>query len=181
MTGWRVYPALLALVVFLVAGCGSGPPGPELAPPAQPGTLNLGWVERDHKDNFTFRVDRLVIGEDGWSAEVSASNGSNTPFRLQEGSVGLVLLDTSTTAELNRLTGDLEHAPPSLKPDRLRPPPPTVLGPGAVWRGSISGSEVLRQGSVVRVLFGPYSSAGERFRSEATEFFWVTDHSVRLR
>ena len=82
---------------------------------------------------------------------------------------------------LNRLTGDLEHTPPVLKADRLRPPPPSVLGPGAFWSGTIMGSEVLRRGSVVRVLFGPYSSAGERFRSEATEFFWVTDHSVRLR
>ncbi|HEX2432408.1 MAG TPA: hypothetical protein VHI55_00525 [Gaiellaceae bacterium] len=179
MTGWRVYPALLALVAFLVAGC--GPPGPELAPPAQPGTLELGWVERDHKDNFTFRVDRLVIGDEGWSANVSVQNGSQTPFRLQEGSVGLVLLDTRTMAEVNRLTGDLEHPPPALKPDGLRPPPPAVLGPGAVWRGTMIGSEELRQGSVVRVLFGPYSSAGERFRSEATEFFWVTDQSVRLR
>ena len=179
MTGWRVYPALLALVAFLVAGC--GPPGPELAPPAQTDTLDLGWVERDRKDNFTFRVERLVIADNGWRAEVSVRNGSQTPFRLQEGSVGLVLLDTRTMAELNRLTGDLEHTPPVLKPDRLRPPTPSVLGPGAFWRGTMVGGEVLRQGSVVRFLFGPYSSAGERFRSEATEFFWVTDHSVRLR
>ena len=152
-----------------------------MAPPAQPGTFDLGWVERDHKDNFTFRVERLVIGDSGWSAKVSVRNGSQTPFRLQEGSVGLVLLETRTMAELNRLTGDLEHTPPVLKPDRLRPPPPSVLGPGASWSGTIIGTEVLRRGSVVRVLFGPYSSAGERFRSEATEFFWVTDHSVRLR
>jgi hypothetical protein len=179
LTGWRVYPALLALVALLVAGC--GPPGPELAPPAKTGTLDLGWVERDHKDNFTFRVERLVIGDNGWSAKVSVRNGSQTPFRLQEGSVGLVLLDTRTMAELNRLTGDLAHTPPVLKPDRLRPPPPSVLGPGASWTGTIIGTEVLRRGSFVRVLFGPYSSAGERFRSEATEFFWVTDHSVRLR
>lgn len=179
MTGWRVYPALLALVAFLVAGC--GPPGPELAPPAQPRTFDLGWVERDKTDMFTFRVDWLRVGDDGWSAKVSATNGSDTPFRIQEGSVGLVLLDTATMAEVRRLTGDLEHTPPAMKPDRLRPPPPPVLGPGAVWSGTISRSEVLRQGSVVRVLFGPYSSAGERFRSEATEFFWVTDHWVRLR
>jgi hypothetical protein len=38
---------------------------------------------------------------------------------------------------------------------------------------------VLRAGSVVRVLFGPFPSV-ERFRSEAQDVQWVTDHFVPL-
>ena len=151
-----------------------------LAPPAKPRTIRLGWLERYRAAQFTLRVDRLVIGDDGWSARVSMTNGSRTPYRLDQRTVGLVLLDTATRAELERLTGNLTHAPPALRPECASPPPPPALGPGASWTGTISGPDVLRAGSVVRVLFGPFSAAGERFRSEVQGVLWVTDHSVRL-
>jgi hypothetical protein len=179
MTGWRVYPALLLLVV-IAPGCRSGPPGPKLAPPAKPRTIELGWVERNPAQHFTFRVKRLVVAEDAWRAEVSVTNSSRTGYRLEPRSFGLALFDTPTRAELRRLTGNLQHAPPALRPDRVVPLPPPVLGPGAVWSGTITGSEVLRDGSVVRVLFGPFSPAGERFRGEAQDVFWITDHAVPL-
>jgi hypothetical protein len=177
MRGPRVYPALLLVVAVALAGCGVGPDGPTLAPPAEPTTFDVRWVERH--DGFTFRVERLVIAEDGWRVTFSVTNGSRRPYRLDRRSVGLVLLDTPTEAELRRLTDNLTHAPPALKPDRVSDEPPPALGPGASWSSTAFGSEVLRSGSVVRVLFGPFSSV-ERFRTEAEDVLWVTDHFVRL-
>jgi hypothetical protein len=195
MTGWRVYPggragkafpdsgrragAFACLAAIVLAGC-SGTERPELAPPAEPRTVELGWVERSAAARFTFRVERLIVGEDGWRAEVGVTNGSESPYRLGRGSVGLVLLDTPSRAELRRLTDDLQRAPPALIPDRVAPEPPAVLGPGASWDATIAGSEVLRAGSVVRVLFGPYSRLGARDVTEAGTVLWVTDHALGL-
>src|ERR671924_721772 len=114
MRGRRVYPPPLGAVAIslALAGCGDSSDGPVLAPPAKPRTIRLGWLERYRAAQFTLRVDRLVIGDDGWSARVSMTNGSRTPYRLDQRTVGLVLLDTATRAELERLTGNLTHAPP---------------------------------------------------------------------
>jgi hypothetical protein len=179
MRGSRVYPGFALVVALALAGCGGAPEGPRLAPPAQPRTLELGWVERQRDEAFTFRVQRLVIAENGWRVTFSVTNGSELPYHVDGRSVGLVLLDSETEAEVRRLTDNLSHAPPALKPDRASPEPPPALGPGASWKATVSGSEVLRAGSVVRVLFGPFSSI-ERFRTEVQDVLWVTDHSVRL-
>lgn len=167
------------MVALALAGCGGAPEGPRLAPPAAPRTIGLGWVERHEKGRLSFKVERLVIAEDGWSVTVSVANGSPLTYRVDRRSVGLVLLDSASHAELRRLTGNLAHAPPALKPNRVSKPPPPALGPGATWTTTASGSEVLRAGSVVRVLFGPFSSI-ERFRTEVQDVMWVTDRSVRL-
>lgn len=179
MRGPRVYPPLLVGVAVVLGGCGGAPEGPTLAPPATPRTIELDWVERDKNARFTFRVERLVVAEHGWRATVSVTNRSKIAYRLDQRSVGLVLLETQTPAELRRLTGNLNHPPPALKPTRSSPAPPPALGPGASWSGTVAGPEQLRAGSVVRVLFGPLSSI-ERFRSEAQDVLWVTDHAVRL-
>jgi len=179
MRGQRVYPAALAAVALVLGGCGEVPEGPTLAPPATPQTIKLGWVERPRNARFTFRVERLVVAEHGWQATVSVTNRSQIAYRLDQRSVGLVLLETQAPAELRRLTDNLSHPPPALKPTRASPAPPPALGPGASWSGTVAGPEELRDGSVVRVLFGPFSSI-ERFRSEAQGVLWVTDHAVRL-
>jgi hypothetical protein len=181
MRGPRVYPPFLVAVAVAAAltGCGGSPDGPELAPPAEPRTMELEWVERHRDAHFTFRVDRLVVAEEGWRLTVSVANESELPYRIDERAIGLVLLDSNSTAEVRRLTGNLTHAPPALKPMGASPPPPPVLRPGASWRTTVRGSEVLRAGSIVRVLFGPFSSV-ERFRSEAQTIQWVTDHFVPL-
>jgi hypothetical protein len=169
----------LAAVALALGGCGESTEGPTLAPPATPRAIELGWVERHDKAGFTFRVERLVVGEPGWRATISVTNRSRIAYRLDQRSVGLVLLETKTRAELRRLTGNLSHPPPALKPTRASPAPPPALGPGASWSGTVSGPEGLRDDSVVRVLFGPFSSI-ERIRSEAQDVLWVTDHAVRL-
>ena len=165
--------------MLLLAGCGSSPAGPELAPPAKARTYRLGWIEHYRSAHFTFRVERVAVTAEGWQAKVAVDNNSKTAFRLAERSAGLVLLDTHKRSEIRRLTGDLQHPPPALKPDRISPEPPPALGPGASWSATISGGEILRHGSVVRVLFGPFSSI-ERYRAETEDVQWVTDHSIRI-
>src|ERR671911_603670 len=156
MRGPRVYPAVLVAVALALGGCGESPEGPTLAPPATPRTIELDW-----------------------RATISVTTRSRIASRLDQRSVGLVLLETQTPAEVRRLTDNLSHPPPALKPTRTSPVPPPALGPGASWSATVSGPEELREGSVVRVLFGPFSSI-ERFRSEAQDVLWVTDHAVRL-
>jgi hypothetical protein len=179
MTGARVYRAALALLTVALAGCGAGPERPTLAPPATPRTIQLDWVERLQPAGLTFRVDRLVVGEDGWRASVSMTNRSRSQYRVGRDAVGLVLLETGTRRELERLTEELVRIPPSISPDTVTPRPPTILRPGASWRGELSGAVVLRSGSFVRVLFGPFSRVGARDR-EASDVHWVTDHTVRI-
>jgi hypothetical protein len=181
MTGWRVYSrvAVMACVAIALAGC-SGTERPTLAPPAALGTIELGWVERDTASRFTFRVERLTLVEDGWQAVIEVTNGSDSPYRLGGGSVGLALFDTASRGEVLRLSDDLTRAPPMLRPERETPEPPAVLGPGASWGARIAGSEVLRAGSVVRVAFGPYSRVGARDITVGGDVLWVTRHAVRL-
>jgi hypothetical protein len=169
----------MACAAIGLAGC-SGIERPTLSPPAEPRTLELGWVERNESARFTFRVESLTIDADGWRAEIEVTNGSDSPYRVGRGSVGLVLLDTMRRGEVLRLTDDLTRPPPALRPDREIPEAPAVLGPGASWAARIAGSEVLHTGSVVRVLFGPYSRLGARDITGGATLLWVTRHAVRL-
>lgn len=179
MTGARVYPAVLLAVAL--AGCGSEAGGPELAPPAAPRTIELGWVERSRDPALVFRVERIVLRPAGWSADVSVQNTTEDDFQIRRphrprGSlVGLVLLETTSREELRELTADLREVPPFLEPDRISPPLPGSLRAGATWGGTLSGSTVLRRGTVLRVIFGRFSR--DRAPQNIT---WVTDHAVRI-
>jgi hypothetical protein len=177
MTGARVYPAVLAVVAL--AGCGSGAERPELAPPAEPRVIELGWVERGATPRFVYRVTRLVLRAEGWSADVSVRNATEDDYGIGSRSqraplFGLVLLETESRKELQELTSDLTRDPPVLIPDRITPPLPDLLRARTTWRGSLAGSTRLRRGTVVRVIFGRFT----RKAKPATT--WVTDHAVRL-
>lgn len=177
MTGWRVYPCLLLLVAL--AGC-SGIQRPTLAPPAEPKDVDLGWVERYAAGQFVFRVGRLAVGPDGWRANVAVTNNSTSPYRMSPQSFGLVPLDTTSQAELRRLTEDSTRTPPALQPVRVTPAPPALLAPGATYRGTIQGSEVLRSGTVLRALFGPFTRPDARDVTEGADVLWVTDHALQI-
>jgi hypothetical protein len=179
MRGARVYPWII--VAALLAGCGSEADGPRLAPPAEPRTIELGWVERSDNPRFVYRVERLVVRPDGWSVDLAVENRTEDDFQIRRphrsrGSLfGLVLLETMSRKELRELTADLEKEPPFLEPDRISPPLPGSLRTGETWRGSLSGSSVLRSGTVVRVIFGRFT------RDRAPRVItWITDHAVRL-
>jgi hypothetical protein len=103
MTGWRVYPAISVAVAL--AGC-SGVDEPTLAPPAEPRTLELGWVERSPELGLTFRVDRLVVRRDGWELTAAVRNRGGSEYFIQRphqpgGSMfGLVLLRSTRRDEV---------------------------------------------------------------------------------
>ncbi len=167
------------MLALALAGCGTAPERPTLAPPAASRTIELGWTERFPSAGFVFRVGRLEIAEDGWQLTVSVENASRSSYRIGRQSVGLVMLETKTKRELQALTDGLVRIPPSLPPDRVSPRPPALLRPGQVWKAALRSSVVLREGSVVRVLFGPFTRVGARGR-ESADVVWVTDHAVRL-
>jgi hypothetical protein len=179
MRGARVYPWIA--LAALLAGCGSDANGPRLAPPAEPRTIELGWVEQSKNPRLVYRVDRIVVRRDGWRADVSVRNTTEDDFQIRRphrfpGSVfGLVLLETTDRRELRELTADHREEPPFLEPDRISPPLPVSLRAGATWRGSLSGGTELRRGTVVRVIFGRF--VRDRKPMVIT---WVTDHAVRL-
>lgn len=168
-------------MALAVAGCGSSAERPVLAPPAEPRTIELGWVERGAAPALVYRVERLTIRRDGWSADISVQNSGvddvqiRRPHRAGKSLFGLVLLETSSRKELNDLTAGLRKEPPFLEAERIEPRLPISLGAGTTWRGRLSGSTVLRRGTVVRLIFGRFTS--DRPTRNAT---WVTDHSVRL-
>jgi hypothetical protein len=178
MTGARVYPAVLAVVAL--AGCGSGAERPVLAPPAEARTIELNWVERGTGPRFVYRVRRLVLQAEGWSADVSVRNATRDDFRIGNPGeraplFGLVLLETESRTELQELTADLNMEPPVLLADRISPRPPVFLRAGTTWRGTLSGPTTLRSGTVVRLIFGRFARRGARGVTT-----WVTDHAVRL-
>lgn len=143
--------------------------------------MTLGWVERSESPPFEYRVERIEVRDDGWSADVSVRNGSKDDFQIRRphrprGSLfGLVLFETTDREELVELTAGLRKEPPFLEPDRIEPPLPGSLRAGQAWRGTIRGSTVLRRGAVVRVIFGRFT----RDRSPQV-VTWVTNHAVRL-
>jgi hypothetical protein len=179
LRGARVYPWIA--LAALLAGCGSDGNAPRLAPPADPRTIELGWVERSTSPGLVYRVDRLVVEPDGWRVDLAVENRTADDFQIRRphrfrGSVfGLVLLETTRREELRELTADHREEPPFLEPDRISPPLPVSLRAGAAWRGSLYGTSALRRGTVVRVIFGRF--VRDRKPMVIT---WVTDHAVRL-
>jgi hypothetical protein len=179
MRGARVYPWIV--LAGLLAGCGSDADGPRLAPLAEPRTIELGWVERSEDPRFVYRVERLVVGPEGWSVDLAVENTTGDDFQIRRphrfpGSVfGLVLLETTDREELRELTAGHREEPPFLEPDRISPPLPVSFRAGATWRGTLSGPTALRRGTVVRVIFGRF--VRDRKPMVIT---WVTDHAVRL-
>jgi hypothetical protein len=179
----RVYPGVVAAVAVALAACG-GTERPTLAPPAEPRTFELGWVERTSARGFVFRVERLTVTSTGWSADVAVENRTGLDYMLQrshrprESMFGIVLLETASRAELRRLTSDFQKTPPFLEPERIDPPPPVSFRAGRRWRGRMIGSTVLPRGAVARLLFGRFTRLG---RIDEPEYvIWVTDHHVRL-
>jgi hypothetical protein len=177
----RAVRVLGVVAVAALCGCGSGSER-VAASPAEPRTVQLHWVEHWPEAGLAFRVDRLVISRDGWRITASVTNRSSfdyairRPHRRGESMFGLVLLETVARKELGELTADFRKAPPFLEPERIEPPLPSVLAAGSSWRGTMSGSRILREGSAVRVLFGRF----ERTRGDPGYLLWVTEHAVQL-
>ena len=173
--------AAILLGAVVLAGCSSGDEV-RMATPAEPRALELGWVEQSSELGLVFRVHRLIIRQDGWQVTASVANRSSADYAIRwphhrgKSMFGLVLLKTVRRKELRELTADFRKAPPFVEPDQISPPLPSVLWAGTSWRGTMSGSSVLRKGSAVRILFGRF----DRTRGHPGFLLWITEHAVRL-
>src|SRR5215204_4532636 len=118
MNGARVYPwIVLAAAVGVAAPRRSAR---RSQPPAEARTIELGWVERSTSPAFLY-------GSSAWSPEPAVGR-SRPPSRSKPGrlpdrpphyargsKIGLVLLKTTSTDELNKLTADLRREPRSYR------------------------------------------------------------------
>lgn len=179
---------VLLLLVLAVAGCGTAETGGEpirSARPAEPQRAELDWRETypaARGERLVFEVGTLAVTADGWSATVAVTN--RTPFRFQiytgpaDYGFGLMLFptgDLKTVEDANR-----EGRLPAIRPAAtIVPEPPAFLQPAATWRGTLSATGSLADGSFVRVVFGTFLGDDEA-PEEFTRVVWFTDHSHML-
>jgi hypothetical protein len=182
MTPMRRAPILLA--ALLLAGCGAAESVPvEPARPAEPQQVELGWRERypPTGPGLRFSVDKLVVHDEGWSAEVGVTNTTGISFELDRSrhQFGLMLFASGDLGELEAASRNGTLPAPRLATS-LRPDPPEVLGPGESWRATISAPGALADGSFVRVVFGPFTALGDPPEGMEPVVSWITDRSHRL-
>ena len=169
------------------AGCGTDAQPEPTAPvrPAEPQTAELGWREAypSTGPQLRFHVDRLVVLEDGWSADIAVENATSIPFGLATLPVdlefGLMLFATGSLDELE--SASRNGTLPSLRrATAIEPPPPATIAPGATWRATLSAPGSLVDGSFVRVSFGTFVAQGEPPPGMEPEVVWITDKAYRL-
>jgi hypothetical protein len=156
--------------------------------PAGPQTAELDWRETHGPKGkkLVFEVERLEVHEEGWRVRIALTNGTPVPYKLDDAraafhrSFGLMLFASGDHAELEQRNSD--QTLPALRPaTTYEPRPPSVLEPGASWRGTISAPGSLVAGSWVRVVFGALVAVGATGDELDESVVWITDHAYRLR
>lgn len=138
------------------------------------GASRVAWDEtaKDGKvPVMGFRVDSLTFGKGTWSAHVTMSNLSKKPIRIGN-QFGAAIYDDGTSENLDRAIGFAVAL-------TFSPARPTVLEPGATWRGTIGGDGELKASAstrYARLVFGPLTGLPGQKRS----VFWVMDHRLVL-
>ena len=148
---------------------------------ASPQRATLGWRERHGAagEQLVFSVRSLEILDDGWRADVSLENRSSTSYRVAstlERPFGLMVFSSGSYDELveRNETGTL----PTIRPaTRYEPRPPSMLGPGDTWSGTISAPGALVANGWVRVVFGGVTQVANSDESVT----WITDRAYRLK
>jgi hypothetical protein len=177
----------LVLALAVTAGCGAQEEPTPLAPvrAAEPQTVELEWREAypDTGPQLRFHVDRLAVGKDGWSADVAVENATSIPFALASTPLdlefGVMLFASGSLEELEAASRD-GRLPSLRRATSIVPAPPESLAPGATWRATLSAPGSLRDGSFLRVSFGPLVAAGEPPPDMEPTVVWITDKAHRL-
>jgi hypothetical protein len=154
---------------------------------AGPQIAALDWTEAygEKGEEVIFTVDGLQVTEEGWKAQVGIDNRTEVGWELApgatpEGSFGLQLFETGDKAELDERNraGTL---PAVRAATRYEPELPSILEPGAAWKGTISAPGPLVAGSWARVAFGTLVAVGKPPEGMNEIVVWITDHSYRLK
>jgi hypothetical protein len=182
-------PLLVVLAAVLAAaGCSSGSVSlpPVSAAPAQ--EARVDWIEPTTRERprLVFGVARIVVLRDGWRAEISIRNETETAWgvgtRLSPSRLpfGLMLF---ATGELDELTvRDREQSLPGIRYARtVQPAPPDILAPGESWTGTISAPGALAANRWLRVVFGPLVPEDDPPEGLPDPLVWITDHAYLLR
>jgi hypothetical protein len=178
-----------AAFALLGAGCGSsgGSGAVPVVVRAPPQKASLGWEETypTEKPALVFGVRSFTVTRDGWAADISVENRSGVGWevgdpRYEAGlQFGVMLFpddDLKALEDRNR-RGDL---PAIRQAAAYRPALPSVLRPGATWRGTISAPGALAGGLWVRISFGPFVSVSDPPAGAASPVVWFTDHAYQL-
>jgi hypothetical protein len=171
-----------------LAGCAGGTDQAlPLAEAAAPELAPLGWTEAYGPPGarLVFRVQRLEVRREAWSATVSVTNKTGIGFEvggrdsLLDRRFGVMLFQTGDLRELEQRNraGEL---PPVRPAASYVPALPEVLAPGATWRGVISAAGSLPARSWVRLSFGTFVAVGEPPKGLEPRVVWITDHAYPL-
>jgi hypothetical protein len=187
-------PFALLLLPVLVAACGSSTVVDTTVPhAARQQTATLDWIESAGTpgSRLVMRVQRFTVTRDGWRADVSVTNDTNTTFTIERGEdtpdfgFGVMLFGTGSHAELEQRNAQRD-LPVLRRATAFAPALPASLGPDATWNGSASGPGALPGGLWVRFVFGAFMPRGAMPQSLARQgvrdyLIWITDHTHRLR
>jgi len=138
------------------------------------GATRLVWKETASDGKLqvlSFQVDSLIFGKTGWSAHVSMQNLSRSTIRVGD-EFGVAIFGDSEES-------DLKDASAFGFATSFSPARPTLLKPGAIWRGVIGSDGKLpadKEVRYARVVFGPLVGVP----GQKNAIFWVTNHSLRI-
>jgi len=179
------------LAGFALASNVSRLSGAEDAPVASvaagPQKADLEWREvyGSAGEQVVFTVDSLEVTKTGWRARVGVENASSIAWELDpgatpDGTFGLQLFNTGEPEELE--TRNKDRTLPAARAATLYEPElPSILEPGASWKGVISARGALVADSWVHVVFGTLIAVGKPPDGLEEVLVWITDKEHRLR
>jgi hypothetical protein len=178
-------PLILA-AVLVMTGCGGAQPEP-LGPAraAEPQQVALGWRESypPSGERLVFTVEKLVVSDEGWSADVSVTNKTRIAFDTggdtAASTYGLMLFATGDLGELEDAAG-ANRLPAVRQARTIEPALPELLRPNETWSATLSAPGSLADGSWVRVSFGPLRAEGDPPPEMEPVVVWITDSAYRV-
>ncbi|MGH3137784.1 MAG: hypothetical protein ACRDPV_14970 [Gaiellaceae bacterium] len=154
---------------------------------AGPQKVELEWREvyGSSSEQVVFTVGSLEVTQTGWRARVGVENASSIAWELDpgatpDGTFGLQLFKTGEPDELEKRNKD-QTLPAARAATLFEPELPSILEPGASWKGVMSARGALVADSWVHVVFGTLIAVGKPPDELDEVLVWITDNTYRLR